>query len=908
MSLRSGTKCWGRSVVSNKEKSDNKPKLPNPNDRTMDMDATQPLQNPPLSDPSGPGEPLQTGQILGGYELVRHLGSGGFAEVWEATRQSDGRRLAFKMLQLGHHISHDAVARFEQEGRLAASLSHPRTVGIVGAEIINGSPTILMEVMPGGTLQDQLQTQGPMEWRKAVDAVLDVFEGLEAALKLGIIHRDIKPSNCFIDREGRVKIGDFGLSKTLELSVDLTATGTIMGTPAYASPEQIRGLEVDFRSDQYSAGATLYALLTGKPPHEGISPGDLIARITSETPFTPLQEHGVEIPKGLSHILERLLNKDPDLRYKDYASVRSALIPFSSRGFLPAQMGSRLVAGVIDVSLFVLGGYLYLLLVSDGEATIGISFLMNLGACLLWMLMEKHWSKTPGKHFMRLRVASLDGTSLSWSGAIIRNGVFAIPGFMNNLVSLIAPLQDSLNLLVGIGLTAAIFTTIRKGNGYAGIHELLSGTRVIRNRSLGEAVTVGTPAAQASLPVPNHMPAKLGPYTLQGARWTDGDSSLVVAMDQQLQRQVWIHEKPKSNPSRPRESRPTRLAWLQSGEYGNQTWEAFEAPTGVPISDLPRGEAPSQVFSLLDDLLSEIHVSLERDELPPVLSLERLWVDGFGQLKILEFRPGIGVSPDVFANEFKNHEWPGFIGHTVRMLVPGGDGSLDHTLTGAQRAFLNRLLAGDMKREDLPDLRERLQEFRDNPSTLTSKKRFEHLAATYALPALLIVPLFLIFFLGGILEGDAGNVAMGFHLLLKGFGFVALPAILISAVFGSGPMMRVFGMEIRNAKGERASRSLCLMRAVLSWLPALLNLLPLGFWLYTNWGDPTVLFWPKNDEELTALLGGGYSGFIKEMPHLLIGFGSYVLGTVFLVGWALGIKNPARGLQDRLLGTRITLR
>src|SRR5262249_51060098 len=134
---------------------------------------------------------------------------------------------------------------------------------------IEGYATIAMELMPGGTLQDRLSRQGALPVKEAVDFTLQIIDGLEAAHEAGIVHRDVKPSNCFLDADGHAKIGDFGVSKALEGAVGLTLSGSFVGTPSYASPEQVRGRDLDLRSDIYSVGATLYALLTGKPPFAG---------------------------------------------------------------------------------------------------------------------------------------------------------------------------------------------------------------------------------------------------------------------------------------------------------------------------------------------------------------------------------------------------------------------------------------------------------------------------------------------------------------------------------------------------------------------------------------------------------------------------------------------------------------
>lgn len=152
---------------------------------------------------SGPGLPQsaapRAGTQFGAYHLIRLLGHGGFGQVWEAESLETGRRLALKVLTHTRALAPDVLQRFRQEGRLAASLSHPQCVYIFGAEAIHGYPMISMELMSGGTLQDRLAAEGPPAPRQAVDYMLDVLDGLEAAQNVGIIHRDVKPSNCFLD-------------------------------------------------------------------------------------------------------------------------------------------------------------------------------------------------------------------------------------------------------------------------------------------------------------------------------------------------------------------------------------------------------------------------------------------------------------------------------------------------------------------------------------------------------------------------------------------------------------------------------------------------------------------------------------------------------------------------------------
>jgi serine/threonine protein kinase len=196
---------------------------------------------------NSPGHALETGRPFGGYHILRCLGKGGMGAVYEVEEIETGRRLALKVLT--HALdSPQARQRFLREGRLAASINHPNSVYVFGTEEIDGLPVITMELVAGGTLQDRVKQRGPLPVAAAVDAVLQVVAGLEAAAKAGVLHRDVKPSNCFIELDGAIKVGDFGLSiTTLRQETKLTMTGSVLGTPAYASPEQLRGDDMTVR-------------------------------------------------------------------------------------------------------------------------------------------------------------------------------------------------------------------------------------------------------------------------------------------------------------------------------------------------------------------------------------------------------------------------------------------------------------------------------------------------------------------------------------------------------------------------------------------------------------------------------------------------------------------------------------
>ena len=299
---------------------------------------------------------------FGDYRLLGLLGRGGMGTVYEAEQISTGRRVALKML--GQQLdSPEMRKRFLREGRLAAGVNHPNSLYIFGSEEIEGLPVITMEIAGAGTLKDKLKKHGPMTVTESVDAILDVISGLEAAFANGVLHRDIKPSNCFVSPDGSVKVGDFGLSVSTLARTDtfVTAHGKIMGTPAYASPEQLRGDSLDVRADIYSVGATLFTLLTDRAPFEGDNAVQVVANAVNKKP-KPLSEFRKDVPPGLERAVTRCLAKEPEGRYANYTALRNALLPFSSKEPEPASMKVRASTGWIDYLIAFLPPYVVLML------------------------------------------------------------------------------------------------------------------------------------------------------------------------------------------------------------------------------------------------------------------------------------------------------------------------------------------------------------------------------------------------------------------------------------------------------------------------------------------------------------------------------------------------------------------
>jgi len=606
----------------------------------------------------------QPGEQMGHYSIIRLLGVGGMGAVYEAQDLESGRRVALKVLS--HTLDSPAAReRFFREGRLAASINHPNSVYIFGTEEIGGIPVITMELVPGGTLQDRVRARGPLPIGEAVDSVLQLIEGLEAAQRLGILHRDIKPSNCYVGEGGAVKIGDFGLSISTALRTEpaLTATGAFLGTPAFCSPEQLRGDELNARSDMYSVGVTLYYLLAGRTPFESGNMVQLLATVLEQRPPSPRQFRPV-IPKGLAKVILRCLEKQPGERFRSYADLARALSPYSSTAPTPATLGLRFVAGIVDMT--ILGSLAMVINLSAfGSLTAFMDEAMQhstkLLACMIawfcvttlyYALLEGLWGAGAGKLFCGLRVVGPDRNPPGVLRAGVRVLVYLVPpmlpywlGFgMNTKAYLSSP--QWVQLVVGFSvyvIMALLFATARRRNGFAAVQDLVSGTRVISRA----AVTARPGLSVSEAPPPNLDSAPtVGPYhVLQplaeaaGVKWG-------LAYDLKLLRKVWLREVPPETPPVPPPlrnlGRVGRLRWLTGKRSPEENWDAFEAPTGQPFLELVRSPQPwGEVRYWLHDLAGEISAA-QKDGTLPELGLDRVWITVEGRAKLLDFSaPGL---------------------------------------------------------------------------------------------------------------------------------------------------------------------------------------------------------------------------------------------------------------------------
>jgi eukaryotic-like serine/threonine-protein kinase len=279
---------------------------------------------------------IKAGTKLGPYEIVAPLGAGGMGEVYRARDTRIGREVALKILPSNYSENPDRLLRFEQEARTAGLLNHPNLLAIYDVGNENGSPYIVSELLEGETLREKLQA-GPLSARRVIEYGTQLAGGLAAAHDKGIIHRDLKPDNLFLTKDGRLKILDFGLAKLhlpepeileghsqLRTVASQSTPGMILGTVGYMSPEQVRGLAADQRTDIFAFGAVLYEMQTGKRAFAGNTPADTISAILQKDP-PDLSESASGASPGLDRILRHCMEKEPDQRFQSARDVAFAL-------------------------------------------------------------------------------------------------------------------------------------------------------------------------------------------------------------------------------------------------------------------------------------------------------------------------------------------------------------------------------------------------------------------------------------------------------------------------------------------------------------------------------------------------------------------------------------------------------
>ena len=725
-----------------------------------DPNATEP-HPPPV-----PGQADPPPAVVGGYRLLRPLGSGGMGTVYEAEDPASGRRVALKLTSSAYAGSTEAAERFRREGRLASTVVHPRCVFVFAADEEAGRPYLVMELMPGRTLEDLVAQQGPMAPARAVTLILDVLDGLQEAHRLGFIHRDVKPSNCFLDAEGRVKIGDFGLAKSLIQAVNLTQIGSFLGTPLFAAPEQIKGEPVDVQSDVYAVSATLFFLLTGKAPFAGGDAAATLARIVSE-PAPSLRSLRPELDPVLDAVVLRGLERDRAKRWRSLAEFQAALLSVRPGPALLATLGARFAAYLLDLLVLILV-YPLLWTVPVPAAWPKALEMMEIAVDIFYFaLLEGFWGASLGKRLLGLRVrkASSPASQPRLPQILLRTTVFVGLLYLDALTQVVLLLgsfkpQPNVNEWTGkdwlmllllsllpfaafIAGIVALLAPMRARNGYRGLHEWLSDTRVVRLPRQEKRRGLPGRALDRPLSQPEGMPETLGPFLVRGALRWDDRAKILLGQDRNLGRAVWIWLRPAAaaplSGARRDISRATRLRWLACGRHAGEQWDAFMAFLGCPLTEAvpSRGEPWARLRPLLEELAEELAAASAEDTLPDLLHADQVWVGPDGQVQLLDIPLG---RREVAA---EGAGGPGraltLLGQTAartlegRPRTPGRNGPIRAPVPLYARRLLNRLLGNGRPYKDVDQFQADLKASAEEPAEVGRGRRAAHLGMLAAL-------------------------------------------------------------------------------------------------------------------------------------------------------------------------------
>jgi len=345
----------------------------------------------------------QAGTQIPGYKLGAKIGSGAMAAVFKAKQLSLDRTVAIKVLPRRLSENAEFVERFYREGQAAAKLNHANIVQAIDVGEAGGYHYFVMEYVRGHTLYDELISEEALTEQRALEIIIQIARALEHAHKQGLIHRDVKPKNIMITRDGVAKLADMGLARTAaDEEVAQAEAGRAFGTPYYISPEQIRGeVDIDFRADIYSLGATLYHAITGHVPFDAPTPAAVMHKHLKE-PLIPPDHINTALSTGIGEIVEVMMAKDRDHRYSstgdvlmDLEAVAAGQPPLMARERIDADVLSGLanqasedLQAPVDIAKSAPTGVSVLYLVLLG-ALLGFSIIVNVVLFALLALYSK---------------------------------------------------------------------------------------------------------------------------------------------------------------------------------------------------------------------------------------------------------------------------------------------------------------------------------------------------------------------------------------------------------------------------------------------------------------------------------------------------------------------------------------
>ncbi len=630
---------------------------------------------------SGPHtSPSRPPRMVGGIQLSRLLGAGGMGHVF-AGIDTSGQAVAVKLLSPRWATSVESMERFRQEGAIASSINHPRCVFVRAADTDNGTPYIVMELMSGCTLKDLVKERGPLPFREALRLILDVAEGLQEAHQHGMIHRDVKPANCYLDDTGRVKVGDFGLARSMEDHSDLTSTGGFVGTPLFASPEQVKGLALDERTDVYSLTATPYFLLTGAAPFASEHPTQTIARIVSEDAKPP-SDFKADIPAAVDRIVRQGLERDPSKRFQDMRELRRAVSQLTETKPLVSEIGKRIAAYFADVGIYSLTSLAILLSFGAGDLTavgdgrsliIGKNPLLYLVLLSLWFayffFTETLFCGSLGKRFMGLSILHNQTMEpVRWPHIFIRTLTFlCLGGFATDLLLHMFASDENPTVWLsyqwaGYGISIALLcSTIGLDGRRRLAHDWLSNTVVVSQKRddldqhLHREIPNWLPATSSS----ESWPTKIGRFKIlrvlneAGNKADEVKIALLLARDTSLNRSIWLaiapttvnsaaHNQTLSQPNQSTNllARTSRLRLAQSGTFDAGQWHAFVAIHGAPLRHWVSPTAPftwETTRAILSQWSHETLASQKENNSVHLISIDQIWLDHRGRLVLVDW-------------------------------------------------------------------------------------------------------------------------------------------------------------------------------------------------------------------------------------------------------------------------------
>ncbi len=442
--------------------------------------------------------PVHAGERLDHFTLDRELGRGGMGVVFLAHDTSLDRDVALKVV-VPKRADDLAIERFFREARAQAKLASPHVVHIHFIGRVGAGAYFAMEYVQGESLEAVLERDERLDPERARLLMIEVARGLAEAHAAGFIHRDIKPSNLLVDKNGHVKIADFGLAKPLSDAGSLTGDGVVLGTPMYMPPEQIRGTSVDHRADMYALGASFFNLIAGAPPYDAESAVGLMAKHMQE-PVPSLRARRPEVPANLAAIVERLMQKEPAQRFASYEELIGALEAAAPNAIEPAGFAIRAAAAIVDLGI--------------GAACVAFLGPIGAGVYLASLVAAQAFTgQTAGKWLVRIRAERLNGDRIgpslaaarvaaaAWLPLLVASVVLATKGKddlfaivaraaqvdqMRGLVTAFAVGNAALSLLYGGCLALAAIHPSKRA-----VHDLLVGTRVVHVRRV-------TPQAEAA--------------------------------------------------------------------------------------------------------------------------------------------------------------------------------------------------------------------------------------------------------------------------------------------------------------------------------------------------------------------------------------------------------------------------